>query len=286
MWPVGKRHSRLGRSIEADVVVVGGGMAGIAAAHHLKMDGRDVVLVEKDEIGGLATGASSGVLYYGSGTNYLPAVKLFGDETASRLWQETAEVIRQIEETAADAGLDCGLRTCGSVMVAKNDSEVADLEAEFSSLKRMGFPVRSLSGNEVKELFPLREFLGDLAFDAVGQIHPGQFASGVAEVDGLTIYEGTECTDWKEDTDGVVVRTPGGEIRCPEIVVATNYEACLGYENDFEIESSVILASERTTRVEEAFTTEKIFWTMEDRYDMFYPRDDRLIVELYALGDE
>jgi len=52
------------------------------------------------------------------------------------------------------------------------------------------------------------------------------------------------------------------------------------------VESSVILASQPTSRVSEAFPEEKILWTMDEKYDIVYPRDDRLILELYELGEE
>ncbi len=261
-------------------------MAGLSSALRLKRAGFDVALIERDEVGGPATGASSGVLYYGSGTNLAPANDLFGEEKASRLWEETAGVIEEIVKTARDAAIDCGIRSCGSIMVAKTDEEVKELEAEFAALKRLGLPARLLSSREVKDYYPLREFKGGVAFDAVGQVHPARFASGLARIEGLEIYEQTPLLEWKEDDGGVVVKTPGGVVKCSDVVLATNTEPSFGLENHFELESSVILASEPTERVPDVFPEEKIFWSMEEKYDLVYPRRDRLILELYALGDE
>jgi glycine/D-amino acid oxidase-like deaminating enzyme len=231
-------------------------------------------------------GASSGVLYYGSGTNYVPAVELFGKVGADNLWKETAEVIDTIVATASKDEIDCGLRTCGALMVAKNESQVEEIQTERSGVSSLGLPARFLSRKEVKEILPLQEFLGGLAFDGVGQIHPAQFSSGLAADTQLQVYEGTSSLSWTEGPDGVVVKTPNGQIRASHVVIATNNEPCLGYEEFFEIESSVILASQETGRVKEVFPAEKIIWTMEDRYDMFYPRGERLILELYELGYE
>jgi gamma-glutamylputrescine oxidase len=65
LWPVEKRFPSLQSDIRRDVLVVGGGMAGISSALRLKRAGFDVALIERNEVGGPATGASSGVLYYG-----------------------------------------------------------------------------------------------------------------------------------------------------------------------------------------------------------------------------
>ena len=286
LWPVKKRHPRLQGDLRRDVVVVGGGMAGISSAYHLKRAGHNVVLIEKEEIGGPATGASSGVLYYGSGTNYVPAVKLFGKERADLLWKETAEVIQELVRHAQKYDIDCGLRTCGSIMVAKTQAELVEIEEENAAMQSAGFPTRLLSRGEVEEIYPLRQFLGGVAYDAVGQVHPARLGSGIAEAHELEVYEGTPALEWNEDVSGVSVKTPGGVIRASNVVLATNYEPCFGFEDHFEIESSVILASQPTKRVKDVFPVEKIIWTMEDKYDIVYPRGERLILELYALGDE
>lgn len=286
IWPVEQRFPRLTRDLRKDVLVVGGGMAGVSSAFQLQKAGFDVALIERDEIGGPATGASSGVLYYGSGTNLVPAIGLFGEERASKLWKETAVVIDEIVRTAESSAIDCGIRRCGSIMVAKTEEEVAELEREFAALKRLGLPARLLSGSDVKSFFPLREFLGGVAFDAVGQVHPARLAAGIARLKGLEVYERTPLEKWEEKDGKVETSTPAGKISCSEVVFATNTEPLLGLENKFELESSVILASEPTSHVAEAFPVEKIFWSMEEKYDLVYPRGDRLILELYELGDE
>ncbi len=60
----------------------------------------------------------------------------------------------------------------------------------------------------------------------------------------------------------------------------------MNFENFYDVESSVILASRPVQRVEDVFPTEKIIWTMDEKYDIVYSRGDRLILELYALGEE
>ncbi|MDA4125396.1 MAG: FAD-binding oxidoreductase [Thaumarchaeota archaeon] len=286
LWPVEKRFPALETDIRKDVLVVGGGMAGVSTAFRLKKAGFDVALITRDEVGGPATGASSGVLYYGSGTNLVPAIRLFGEEKARLLWKETEGVIDEIVRLAKDGPIVCGVRTCGSIMVAKTQPEVEELQEEYAQMKNFGFPVRLLSGREVKEAYPLREFMAGLAYDGVGQVHPARFASGIIGLNALEVYENTPLLDWKEEDGGVAVRTPKGTVRSSQVVLATNFEPFFGLEEHFDLESSVILASQPTQRVREVFPVEKIIWSMEEKYDLVYPRGDRLILELYALGEE
>jgi len=286
IWPVETRRPALESNLNIDVLVVGGGMAGISCARSLKKAGRDVAVVTKDEVGGPATGASSGVLYYGSGLNYVPSVKLFGKEAADAMWRETAEVIEEIKSAARDESIDCGIRSCGAIMVAQTQAELKEIQEEYQGLNKLGMPVRLLSPEEVRESYPKVPFLGGLAYDQVGQVHPARLASGLAERQGLRIYENTPAEGWDESKDSVTVRTPKGQVNCSNLVVATNLEPFLGLEEHFDTEGSVILASTPTDRVKDVFPEEKILWTMDEKYDIVYPRGDRLILELYALGEE
>ena len=286
LWPVETRRPSLGKDLDIDVLVVGGGMAGISCARSLKKAGREVAVIERDQVGGPATGASSGVLYYGSGTNYLEAVDIFGQRNADLLWRETAQVIEEIKKTADEHKIDCGIRSCGAIMVAQTDQELHQLEGEYAGLSRLGFPAKLLSAEEVRAHYPLVGFLGGISFEAVGQVHPARLASGIAEKEGLAVYEDTPSLGWEEDSEGVTVKTPNSKVRCSNLVVATNLEPLMGLEDHYDTEGSVILASAPTKRTKEVFPEEKILWTMEEKYDIVYPRGDRLILELYSLGDE
>jgi glycine/D-amino acid oxidase-like deaminating enzyme len=286
LWPVQTRRPDLQDDLDVDVLVVGGGMAGMSCATQLKLAGREVALIERNEIGGPATGASSGVLYYGSGTNYVPAVKLFGQKNAALLWRETARVISEVKRTASEGKIECGARSCGAIMVAQTEEELSELDEEHSGLEKLGLPAKLLSPDEIRTHYPKVGFLGGLSFDDVGQVHPALLASGIAGLEGLQIYENTPSLGWEEGPDAVTVKTPKGQIECANLVVATNLEPFLGLENHFDTEGSVILASSPTDKVKEVFPEEKILWTMAEKYDIVYPRGDRLMLELYSLGDE
>ncbi len=286
LWPVESRFPQLEKDLRADIVIVGGGMAGISCALDLTKRGYETILLEQDAVGSAASGASSGVLYYGSGTNYVQALELFGVEPARQLWLETGRAIKEIVSAARGCETSCGLRRCGSIMVAKTEEETLGLEREHNELHRIGITTELLSSDELRAFFPLRPFLQGLAFAEVAQVHPARFAAGVAKTQGLRLYENSPVTGWEADADRVSVRSPKGTVRASKLVLATNTQPCLGLEDHFEIESSVILASQSVEGVKSIWPEEKIIWSMEEKYDLIYPRGDRLILELYVLGDE
>lgn len=286
LWPVTIRFPRLARNTRVDIAVVGGGIAGISSAYQLARAGYKVALIERDEVGSAASGASSGVLYYGSGLNFDTSSKLFGEERAKLLWKETGMAIEEISHVQEKHVIECGFRRCGAIMVAKTDEQIVELESERDGLSRCGIGSKVLEPDEVKSFFPLRTFSGGLTFDACDQFHPALFASGLAKVSGLEVYENTPMTAFEERNDSVIVKTPDSEITCSTLLLATNHQAYFGFESQFEIESSVILASQPLEHIESIWQKEKIIWSMEEKYDIFYPRGSRAILELYQVGDE
>lgn len=285
LWPVETRFPQLTNDSKADVVVVGGGISGISSAYQLSIKGYKVVVLEKDEIGSAATGASSGILYYGSGTNFVPASRMLGKETATFLWNESAAAIKEITEMAEKHAPSTGIRRCGAMMVAKTDSQVDELLTEQSGLRSIGIETRFLSGEELKEVYPLGNFLAGLAFDDCGRVHPGMFSAILVKEFNIQIYENSPAIGWKEDGNGITVETPKAKIACSKLVFATNTRPCFGLERHFTTESSVIVASQPIDRIKEIWPEEKIIWSMEEQYDMIYPYGDRAVLELYRLNN-
>jgi gamma-glutamylputrescine oxidase len=100
--------SRLEGRIEADVVVVGGGMTGLSAAEWLRDHaGRQVVLLESSFCGGGATGRSSGFITPDSELQVNDLVRRFGAAEARRLWLTAREACEHIRGNVERYGIAC-----------------------------------------------------------------------------------------------------------------------------------------------------------------------------------
>lgn len=271
------------------MVVVGGGIAGISAACRLKEAGYTTVLIEQDEVGNGATGASSGMLYYGSGPNLAPAMEIFGKEKAIALWKETAGVIREIEEAIEKNKIECGISRFGGILAAKTDEELKELEAEQAALKECGISSKILNSKEVMNYFAPREFLAGLTFfDICSQIRPAKFAAGLAKEVGLEIYENTELKSWKEEKKGITVETPKARISASKMVFATNLQPYFRLDEHFMVEESTIIVSQKVKDMKKIWPEEKIIMTMEEQYDIIYPTYDssRVVLEVYSADNQ
>ena len=130
----------------ADVVVVGGGLTGLAAAWHLlrARPGLSVMLLEAGGLGGGASGRSTGMLTPGVGQDLPGQVRRLGAERARRLYRATLQAVRDAAGLIAAEGIDCELDLGGQLVLARGPEGRARLETLAATLERLGLPCQRL----------------------------------------------------------------------------------------------------------------------------------------------
>src|SRR5579872_3400347 len=73
--------------ITTDVLVIGGGMAGLTTAQKFRDKGLSVVLIEKNYCGAGASGKSSGFITPDSELSLFELMHIFGTEKGKKIWQ-------------------------------------------------------------------------------------------------------------------------------------------------------------------------------------------------------
>jgi glycine/D-amino acid oxidase-like deaminating enzyme len=199
---------------DAEVVIVGGGALGCAVAYFLGRAGRrDVVLLEKGELGGATTSQAAG---------------LVGQVRASAARVEVARFsVRTFTALAAETGVDPDYRAVGSLRLALT----AEREAEFRRLvavgRRAGLDVDWVSPAEAARRFPLLaagRIRAAIFCPTDGYVQPhglvSAYAAG-ARAGGVRIHTGTPVLGLAVRGGAVAgVLTAGGEVRAATVVVA------------------------------------------------------------------
>jgi len=119
-----------------DVAVVGGGVTGCSCALALAEAGLRVRLYDTREVAGGASGRNGGFALRGAAASYPVMVEAIGRERAADLWQWTEEALDELAALAGDA-----FRGTGSLRLAADEEERAELEAEYEALGADGFEV-------------------------------------------------------------------------------------------------------------------------------------------------
>ncbi len=206
-------------TIEADVVVIGGGIAGISTALHLERAGIDALLVESSELARGASGRNAGYLMRGAAENYDACARRFGAERARKLWELTEANVRALREEGAER-LE-SFREAPSCLVAFEEQEADEIQRSAELLDRHGFDVEVVrEGTDA--LWSWGRAIVGLVNPHDGACNPAELLSMLAHKLDRAPLTGEPALAIERGSDGVVVRTPSYALRAPRAVICTN----------------------------------------------------------------
>jgi glycine/D-amino acid oxidase-like deaminating enzyme len=227
IWKEGlekKDYPQLVGKREADVVIVGAGMAGIISAYLLTRAGKRVIVLEQKEVGSGATHYTTAFLTQIIDTDLSDLVEMFGTKNAKLILKSHQEAIDLIEEIAQREAISCDFLRCSDFNFTLEEKEVETLQEEFDYMKKLGVGAEFINQAETKNI---------LGFDAYGAIEvknqakfqPMKFLYALAE---RVIETGGEIFEHSEVTD----ITPGErvEVQTKEGTVSASYALVTTYE--------------------------------------------------------
>ena len=192
---------------KADVLVIGGGIAGTSLLWHLLRRRVDTVLLERHHLAWGASGRNAGFLLAGVASSYAEAVRTYGRSRAREVWEVTNENHDRMIEAAR--GQDVGHRRLGTAILPVDDSERALLIESEHLLTEDGFEARW----DGARLFNPRD----------GEIDPAAMVAALArQARPGTIREGVNVTSLVSRRSDVLV--VAGEDACEAgvVILATN----------------------------------------------------------------
>ena len=135
-------------SPERDVVVVGAGVIGLAAAWRIARRGLSVAVLDRGDPGCGATRVSAGMLAPVTESEFEDEPLLEARLAASEAWPRFAA------ELAEASGLDCGYRRNGCLTVALDADELADVRRHHDFRLELGLAATWLLPSACRELEP------------------------------------------------------------------------------------------------------------------------------------
>ena len=191
-----------------DVLIIGGGMAGILCAHYLRSAGMDCLLVEEHTLGSGITQNTTAKITAQHGLIYHRLLKKYGEEKARLYLNANLEAVEEYARLCAD--MDCDFTRLENCVYATEGPD--KLIQEFTALKQLNY------GAVFRKKLPIPvDTYGGIFFPDQAQFHPLKFLAELTR--GLPIYEHTPVLELAPHE----ARTPRGKIQAKQIIVATHF---------------------------------------------------------------
>lgn len=215
-WP------RLEGVASCDVLVIGGGMAGILTADRLHKQGVDVIIAESCRVGAGVTAGTTAKITSQHGLIYQKLIKSMGVENAGRYLEAGEKALLEYVKLAEQ--YPCDLERKSSFVYSRRGAGC--LEKEMRALETLNYRAELRDGAWVSNHLPLNTD-GAVEFPLQAQFNPLKLLKGLTETEegkGLRIYENTRVLKLKRWKDGGwEAVTEHGMILADQIVMASHF---------------------------------------------------------------
>lgn len=211
-------YDKIDSDKETDVLIIGGGIAGLTTAYCLTKAGRRVTLLEDGYLGSGETGRTTAQITYALDDRYYDLIKFFGKEKAALAAQSHKYALEWINDTVSAESIDCNfMRVDGYLFLHPTDKESSLME-EHEAMLELGIQTEVLA--EIPGYKADRQ-INCIKFPQQGQFHIMKYLKGLAEA---VIKGGGEIFTQSRaiDITNKGASSNGYFIKANHVVVATN----------------------------------------------------------------
>lgn len=202
------KFRKLDKDIKTDILIIGGGLAGILTAYFLEKNSVDYVLVEKDSICRETTGNTTAKITFQHGLIYDKIVKSKGLETAQKYMKANFDAFKMFECICKN--IDCDYEKKDNYVYSIDNYN--KLEKEMTALNKIGY--KAVFCNDLP--IPVKT-VGAVKFPNQAQFNPIKFISAICS--NLNIYENTFVREMK----GTTAFTSEHKIIAKKVIVTTHF---------------------------------------------------------------
>lgn len=178
--------------IDVDVVIVGGGMAGLSAAQQFAGRGMKVALLEQYYCGAGASGKSSGFITPDAELSLSDFVRKYGQPIAKDIWDRILAGGEFIRQNIQHHHIDCDYQVQDTMVLANSESTIKEISTEHATRKSMGYASTFYNEQELAKVITARGYYAGVKYGGSFGIESYRYCQAMKDVlleQGVLIFE-------------------------------------------------------------------------------------------------
>lgn len=219
---IGKKFEPLKADIDTEICIIGGGLAGLSCAHELLKRGKDVVLLETNEIGWGASGRNGGFVLKGYSLSQGAIDAKVGHNKGKQLFDASVEGVEMVRENIKKYDMQGVDATTGILSVIRYDDEAAMVDKCQQMGEKFNYDLTYLDKNNLNDYVNTDKYYYGSSDNNGFHFHPLNYCLGLSaaiDAEGGKIFEQTEVIAMNLDGERKTVTTKAGIVRAKQVVM-------------------------------------------------------------------
>lgn len=216
-----EQYPQLDKSLETDILIIGGGITGITCAYCLALKGAKPVLIEAGGICDGTTGNTTGKISIQHDIIYSKIANKYGMDFAKLYAKSQAGALDFVKKQVEQGKIDCQLAENTAYIFASDEDDRVNLRKEYDVAMRLGIDAEYIEESD----FPSYNF-GMLGFRNQAVFHPVRYVEALAKKAvsmGAKIYCGTKAVKVENEDIKTVYCEGNLVIKAKHLVMATHF---------------------------------------------------------------
>lgn len=217
----GTNYPILKEDFDTDILIVGGGLAGLSCAYLLQKEGFKITVLEADRICQGASGHTTAKITSQHGLIYNKIKNSLGEELAQQYAQANEKAIYEIEKIIRENNIECDYKKQSAYIFTQQDKYINKIEDEVDTASSLG--IKASYVDKLPLPLPIK---AAVKFDNQAQFHPRKYVLSLAQImeNKVKIFEKSRTVGIEEENNKYIVITEEGyKIRTNKVIIATQY---------------------------------------------------------------
>lgn len=268
---------------EADVVIIGGGMAGLTTAHAFAQKGKKVILLEAFFCGAGASGKSSGFITPNGEVSLSEFVARYGADGGKTIWDAIEKHgVEHIRTTIEQYQIECDYTQADSLEVASTESDVKIILQEAENLAKFGYSTKFIKKEDLPAVLGSKKYYGGITYPNSFGINTYKYCQAMKDIlrtQGVEIYEETPALNVQEN----LVNSLHATIKAEYIVIcADRFIPALGRltQEIYHVQNFILISETLDQKTIKKIFPEKKYmvWDTDLIYQFYRMTGDRLLI--------